>query len=131
MMIKWLFRLIGLGAIAFIGFGVYDYYRAGLNTRPEMPEGAFSLSFKAGPRVIMLDTKDERNTRRYIVRPRTDVPNWFKESWSYCKPPTEEDQAFLLKQLELGPGMRLDGVCTLDADGDVITTGYILTVPDI
>ncbi len=130
-MFKWVFRLVGLGVIAFIGFGIYDYYRAGLNTRPAMPEGAFSLSFKAGPRVIMLDIKDERSARRYIVRPRTDVPSWFKESWSYCKPPTEEDQASLLKQLELGPGMRLDGVCTLDADGDVITTGYILTVPDI
>ncbi len=130
-MIKWLLRLLGIGVVGFIGYGIYGYYKAGLHARPPMPEGAFSLSFKAGPRVIMLDTEDERSTRRYVVRQRTDVPNWFKESWSYCTPPTEEVRVFLLEQLEQGPGMRLDGVCTLDADGDVITTGLIFTIPDI
>lgn len=130
-MIKWLLRLVGISVVGFIGYGIYDYYKAGLHTRPPMPEGAFSLSFKAGPRVIMLNTEDERNSRRYVVRRRTDVPNWFRESWSYCIPPTEEEQVFLLKRLGPGPGMRLDGICTLDADGDVITTGYIFTVPDI
>lgn len=128
---KWLLRLVGVGVVGFIGYGAYDYYKAGLHTRPPMPEGAFSLSFKAGPRVIMIDTRDERSTRRYIIRPRTDVPIWFEESWSYCTPPTEEERAFLLDRLEQGPGMRLDGVCNLEADGDVIPTGYIFTIPDI
>ena len=130
-MIKWLFKLVGIGVVGFIGYVIYDYYKAGLLTRPPMPKGAFSLSFKAGLRGIMLDTKDERRTRRYIALPRADVPDWFKESWSYCTPQTEEERVFLLERLEQGPGMRLDGVCTLDADGDVITTGYIFTIPDI
>ncbi len=130
-MIKWLLRLVGVGVVGFIGFGIYEYYRAGLNTRPPMPEGAFSLSFTGGLRGIMLGVEDEGTTRRYMGRTRTDIPVWFKDSWSYCMPPTEDNRAALLEQLKVGPGMRLDGVCTLDADGDVITTGYILSVPDI
>jgi hypothetical protein len=128
---NWFFRLFGVCVVGLISFGIYDYYKAGLHTRPPMPDGAFSLSYKSGFRAIILDIEDERSTRRYLVRPRTDVPNWFKESWSYCAPLTEEERVFLLVRLEQGPGMRLDGVCTLDADGDVITTGYLFTVPDI
>jgi hypothetical protein len=130
-MIKWFFRLVGIGVVGFIGYAIYDFYMAGLHKRPPMPEGAFSLSFKGGPRVIMLDTEDETSTRRYVVRRRTDVPDWFKESWSYCTPPTEEEEAFLLERLEPGQGMRLDGICALDADGESIPTGYIFTIPDI
>ena len=125
-MIRWLFRLIGVGVVGFIGYGIYDYFKAGLHTRPSMPEGAFSLSFAGGPRVILLDIADERDTRRYVVRRRTDDPDWFKESWSSCLPPTKEEEAALVEVLKPGLGMRLDGVCALDADGDIIPTGYIL-----
>ena len=130
-MMKWLFRVICVGVVGFIGFVIYDCYSARLHTRPPMPKGAFSLSFKAGPRVIMLEAEDERKTRRYVVRRRTDVPHWYKDSWSHCTPPTEADRAFLIEKLKPAPGMRLDGLCTLDADGDIITTGYIFTLPDI
>ncbi|WP_171184115.1 hypothetical protein [Ruegeria sp. HKCCC2117] len=128
---KWILRLIGVLVLGFGGGVVYDYFATGLHTRPEMPPGAFSLSFEDSRRVIMLDTPDERFIRNYIMKPRTDVPDYFKDSWSYCKPPTDEERTILEEALNPGPGMRLDGVCSLDADGEIIPTGLVFSVPDI
>jgi hypothetical protein len=82
-----------------------------------MPEGSFSLSFKLGSRVIVSDVPDERGTRKYIIRPRTDVPSYFKDAWAFCDPPTVADAAKIEKNLPPSPGMRLEAVCVLDADG--------------
>ena len=83
-MIKWLLRLVGIGVVGFIGYGIYDYYKAGLHTRPPMPEGAFSLSFKAGPRVIMLNTEDEDCVP---VWPNEEFAQaWATDQWQECRP---------------------------------------------
>jgi hypothetical protein len=128
---KLLSRFLLLVAAGFVAYLGYDYIKAGLHTRPEMPDGAFSLSFAGGPRVILKDTQDERATRRYLARRDPGVPEWFEGAWSYCDAPTEDEAESIYKTGKPGPGMRLDGICALDADGDIIPTALIFSVPKL
>lgn len=75
----------------FICYGIWDYYQADLHTRPDMPPGAFSMSYKNGLRAIMVDTTDQRETRRYFGTP-LDVPFYLEKSWSFCRPPTDAEK---------------------------------------
>lgn len=56
-------RALTVAIIAYSGYGAYDFYRAGLHTRPEMPDGAFSISYKNGLCAILVNVPDERPTR--------------------------------------------------------------------
>lgn len=40
---KW---IVGLTVAGFLGYGAYDYHRAGFHTAPPLEEGDFLLSFK-------------------------------------------------------------------------------------
>ena len=75
---KWIGRIVLAGVAAVLGYAVYDYYAADLHLRPDMPEGAFSLSFTDGPRVILQDMEDESFTRRYLARSYKSTPEWYR-----------------------------------------------------
>jgi hypothetical protein len=122
---KVLFLAVG-GVAAYTGYG---YFRAGLHTRPKMPEGAFSLSFDNGRRVILEGVEDERLERRYMARSYKDLPTYFDGAWSFCHPPTDAEAERITASTSLDRGMRLDALCALDADGDIIETAIIVSVP--
>jgi hypothetical protein len=81
---KW---IISAAVIVVVGFIAYDYFRAGFHTRPEMPEGAFSLSYKNGLRAIMVGVPDVRPERKYLGVP-FQVQPWYEKSWSFCSAPS-------------------------------------------
>lgn len=74
---------------------------------------------------------DESYDRRYVARKITGVPEWFKDSWSFCVAPSEAEANRINEEVRPGPGMRLDAACALDADGDIIPTAYIFSVPKL
>ena len=53
-----LFVLIGI-----VSWGEYEYFRLGLHTLPDMPDGAWVMVSKAGIRAIVVDISDERLER--------------------------------------------------------------------
>ena len=82
-----------IAILEFGGYAAYDYYyKRGYLTLPEMPEGAFSRSYKNGLRAIFVDMLDERETRRYFGFPMK-VPFYLENSWSWCSPPTKDERA--------------------------------------
>lgn len=122
----------GVLSVIFLGLGysVYDGYKAGYFTRPEMPEGAFSLSYKSGLRGILVDVPEEKRTRRYLGIP-LEVPFYLKEAWSWCYPPTKEEapQVNDFMAQRDWPGQRLEAVCRIMVDGKNVDRGIIISVP--
>ncbi|MBT6276667.1 MAG: hypothetical protein HOI95_21335 [Chromatiales bacterium] len=125
---KWIGRISGVALVGFAAYGGYVYFAGGYHTRPELPKGAFSFSFKSGFRAIALDIPEERETRRYLGVP-FDVPFWAEDAWSMCKRPSTEEAAEVLKQVDMGAGSRLDAICTVEADGTTIRRGAVFSVP--
>jgi hypothetical protein len=128
-MFKWIvFTALLMG----LGFLAYNQYRAGYFTRPEMPEGAFSLSYKSGLRGILVSIPDERTTRRYFGY-RAEVPFYLEASWSFCRPPREDEQqsvSTFMKRRDW-PGERFEAVCEIDVDGEAVIRGWITSVPKL
>ena len=128
-MLKWIVLVVILG---FGGYTAYDTYMAGYLTRPEMPEGAFSLSYKNGLRGILVNVPDERETRRYFGFPM-EVPFYLEDAWSWCSPPTKQERAlaapFMAKRD--WPGQRFDAVCKVTVEEKAIVRGLIVTVPRV
>lgn len=124
---KW---VIGLLVCAGVGYVAYDYYRADLHRRPDMPEGAFSISYKNGLRAILVGVPNERETRRYFGFP-ADVPFYLEDAWSFCTPPTEMEVKEFESKRNQNPGERLEAICRIDVDGDVVVRGLITTVPKL
>ncbi len=117
-----LFVLIGI-----FSWGIYEYFRLGLHTRPDMPDGAWSIVSKSGTRAIVVDIPDERPERKYFLMPTAETPEWFKDAWSFCEQATDE-------QKELNPpdrGMRLEGFCSINADGEIIYTAVLQSAPSL
>lgn len=129
---KWIKRLLAIALVGVIGYGGFDYYRAGYHTRPEMPDGAFSISFANGLRAILIDVPNERDARRYFGFPM-EVPFYLKDSWSFCHPPTAEEkgQVDAFMERREWPGERFEVVCKVKVDEDVVVRGVITTVPKI
>ena len=122
-------NIIVLGAIGAAGYVGYDFYEAGLFTRPDMPENSFSLSFNGGPFVIMVDLPDERLNRRYaVIRPR-DVPRHLARTWGYCESPSQDWLAYVESSDVRPKGTRFDAVCQIDQEGDIIDVGLIFSMP--
>ena len=88
----WAKRTAAAAFIAGGGYLAYDIDRTGHHTRRDMPAGAFSISYKNGLRVFLIDVPNERNTRRYFGMPMK-VPFYFQDAWSFCSPPSKEDEA--------------------------------------
>ncbi|MFF0947897.1 hypothetical protein ACFYE9_09565 [Rhizobium leguminosarum] len=131
-MAKWIGRAIAAVVIAGVGYSVYDAYRAGYFTRPEMPDGAFSLSYRNGLRAIVVDVPNEQEVRRYFGFP-TDVPFYLKDAWSFCSAPADEEKeqvAGFMKNREW-PGERFEAVCKIKVDDDVVVRGLITSVPKL
>jgi len=129
-MSNWVGRVILLAVIAGVGWVANDYYRAGYHTMPKLPEGAFWLSFKNGLRGIVVDAEDVRPERNYYGYPAEDVPRWFVDTWSTCRPLTDEESAFLEAEADRGPGHRWEAVCEIDADGETVVRGWLASVPN-
>lgn len=129
-MLKWLMRLVVVAIIGWGGYGAYDWYMAGNHTRPDMPEGAFSLSYKNGLRAIMVDVPNEKETRRYFGFPQ-EVPYYLEDAWSFCRPPTKDEATQVARFLEERdmPGERFEAVCKITADDDIVLRGLITSVP--
>ena len=121
-------RIVGGLIVVLAGYSVYDYYRAGLHTRPEMPDGAFSISYKNGLRAILVDVPNEQETRRYFGFP-VDVPFYLEDAWATCLPPTDDEARELKVNWNDNPGERIEGVCKIKVDDDVVIRGIVTSVP--
>lgn len=129
-MFKWIVRLLFIGILGWFGYGAYDYYRAGLHTRPEMPEAAFSISYANGFRAILTGIGPEDRARRYFGFPQ-DVPHYLEDAWSTCAPPLGDDEVMavqFIKERNM-PGERFEVVCKIVVDDDVVVRGVITSVP--
>ncbi len=127
---KW---IVGGLILAGVGFAIYDYRSSPYFDAPEVEEGDFLLAIKkeGGLRGVMRGIDDERQTRRYFAYGASGVPSWYRESWSNCRKPSEDERAAFLNQAEIGPGGRLDALCEINADGDVFIRGWVASVPDL
>lgn len=129
---KWLKAAVAFVAIAYVSYGIYDGYRAGYFTRPPMPEGAFSLSYKNGLRGILVGIPEEKSTRRYLAH-ALEVPFYLEDAWSFCYPPTEEEQQYMsaFMKIEDWPGARFEAICRIEVDNDIVVRGLIASVPKL
>jgi hypothetical protein len=129
-MLKWIIRGILVATIGCVGYGAWDFYRAGFYYLPEMPERAFPLSYQTGLKAILVDIPDERETRSYFGFP-LEVPFYLKDVWSFCRPPTKEELPNAAKFLadRNMPGERFEAVCKIQADKDLVIRGLITSVP--
>ena len=127
---KWIGRALIGAVVALVGYGTYDYYRAGLHTRPDMPPGAFSISYKSGMRAILVDVPNERESRRYFGYP-TEVPFYVEDAWAICSPPEGEEkrEAELFLEKSDKPGERFEVVCRIQVDDETVIRGVITSVP--
>lgn len=120
-------RLVGLAVIGFGSYAIWDGWKAGYFSLPDnVPENATKMSFTNGLRAIILDPVNEKK-RKYLGLP-AEVPKWYKDSWSFCEAPKGEVP---FKLPDVGPGSRLEAICTLDVDGEKIVRGLIYSVPRI
>ena len=121
----------------FLGWSAYDYYRMGYHSMPEIGDNDFPLVFDSGYRVIMERSEDKRfaekvNRREYLFAAYLNTPEYFKDAWSRCKAPAGAEAREIEKSSAApGPGMRLEAVCTLDADGEILRTGIVYSIPDL
>ena len=128
----WVDRTLLLGMFVYLGFGGYLYNEAGYWTRPDMPSGAFSLSYKNGLRAIVVGVPDERKSRRYFGF-ETEVPGYLEDVWSLCSPPTgyEKAEAERFMEQSARPFERIEAVCRIEADGETVIRGLITSVPNL
>ncbi len=89
------------------------------------------LSYRSGFKALVRGIQDERETRRYLGVGAEDVPSWYKDAWSICRTPSAVEVSEFEQSGAFGPGSRFDGVCEIDADGDVFIRGWIVTVPKL
>ncbi|MEY1556855.1 hypothetical protein AB3Y40_14585 [Yoonia sp. R2331] len=121
---KKILLLVVLGVVGWLG---YDVYKMGLHTRPSMPEGAFSLSFTNGYRVIVIDQETVEPDRRYSAR-NFDLPEWILKGWSICRP-ASDDQRNNAEGLTIGH--RLEAICELEIDDELVQTGILTSRPNL
>lgn len=128
-MVKWAVLLVLLVGG---GYLTYDAYRAGYYTRPDMPDGAFSISYKNGLRGILIDVPDDQGTRRYLGSPQA-VPFYLEDTWAFCRPPVgdEVQHAESLLRERNWPGERFEAVCKITVDDEAIVRGVITSVPNL
>lgn len=147
-MLRWLFRILALGFLGSCVFSGYKYYRAGYFSLPDLPNGAYPVSFDNGLRGILLEAEVEDHSadkdpaffrvitvanpsRRYIGT-SFKVERWFVDAWSWCKAPTDEDKAMLEQTPDISQrfqNARFEAVCRINVDGKEILRGLIFSVP--
>lgn len=151
-MFKWISRIVVLALIGFVGVSAYQYYRLGIYSMPDLPEGAYYVAFKNGLRGVVLDADVpptstgndpkffrslhvENRDRKYLGVP-VDVPAWFKESWSFCDAPTDAERQSIPPDLpaKLQQSLRnarFEAVCHIDVDGEPMLRGLLFSVPRV
>ncbi len=73
---------------------------------------------------------DEKETRRYLGF-EMEVPRYLQYVWSKCYAPTELETQYgdqFMREKNL-PGLRLDAVCKIEVEGDVVVRGWVATTP--
>lgn len=125
-------RAIVAMIVAVVGYGVYEHYTGPFVDAPALDEGDFLLAFggDVGLKGVMRGIDDDP-TRKYISFGGDNVPSWYRDTWSICRKPTAGEASAFLRQVNTGPGGRIDAVCEIDADGDVFVRGWVISVPDL
>lgn len=148
---RWTLRIIGLAILGSASWSGYDFYRAGYWSLPDLPKGAYTLSFANGLRAIVLDaevsdtSRDDSSKyarslsygnkdRSYLGVP-FDVQPWFKDAWSYCTAPTDEEKIRLHNSADdfnrRMANARFEAVCRIEVDGNVVERGLIFSIPKL
>lgn len=117
--------------VAWVGYSAYEYYTGPFYDAPSTKEGEYLLAFKGGFRGLMSGVGDRDQTRRYMSYDASNVPTWYKETWSICRKPTSNEATEFERAVDMGPGGRLDAICEINADGDVFVRGWMVSVPDL
>ncbi len=147
----WFSKLLVIGVVGYGGNYVYKLNENGYLSLPDIPTGAYPISFKNGLRGVVYDmdvTDDQyadapkifrrlvmaNRDRRFIGFP-SDVPRWFEDTWSTCRAGTAEEREFIVSSLPEGMkrdllGARLDAICSIEIEGErPILRGLIYSVP--
>ena len=110
LLVRWIFRMLWIGVVGWLVYGVVDGYQRGYFSIPDMPEGSYLFSIKSGFRGIVLDAKVSEPSspdtpkvwrqiafanpeRRYIALP-FEVGPYVVDAWSTCTAPTDEELAY-------------------------------------
>jgi len=147
---KWLKRGLLLGISVIAGIGVYDEYRGGYYSLPDLPNDAYAISFQNGFKAILYNVELEFDAhvpsqnffrrlsivdknRRYLGIP-WDVAPWFEDTWSHCKATGQEAQEFFESSMpqELKSklaGTRFEAICLIEGDDTRVIRGAIYSVP--
>lgn len=145
----WFKKALLVAVVGYVGYGGYGYYRGGYFNLPELPDGAYTISFKNGLRAIVLDAEVANPgyadapaffrrlsaadpDRSYLGLP-FDVPPWFADDWSTCAAPSEEERTYYEENMPEETkrdmiGARFDAVCYLDVEGGRLPRGLIYSV---
>lgn len=149
----WITKLVVLGVVGYGGYAAYDLHKGGYFDLPELPAGAYTVSFKNGLRGIVLDADVPDNSyadypaifrrlfdanpgRKYLGIP-LDVAPWFKDVWSTCIAPTDVDIEQVNETMPEATkrelrGAKLEALCYIEIDDEeVIPRGLIYSVPKL
>jgi hypothetical protein len=147
----WFSKLLLVGVVGYVGYSAYGLHRGGYFSLPDIPDGAYPISFKSGFRAVVYDVEvsDDQyaatskyfrrltmasRDRRFIGIP-SDVPRWFEDTWSTCHRGTDEEREYILSTLPEDvaremEGARLDAICLIEVEGDrPLLRGLIYSVP--
>lgn len=149
----WVSKLFGLGFAGYVSYGIFVDYRAGYFNLPDLPEGAYTVSFSSGLRGIVLDAQvgdnmfksgpaivrrlSWANRERRYLGVSLEVAPWFEDVWSICRAPTgldtEQVAAALPDEIKVQlRGARLEALCYIEVDQDeVIPRGLLYSVPNL
>lgn len=147
----WFSKLLIIGVVGYGGYEVYNLDRAGFLSLPDIPTGAYPISFKSGLRGIVydMDVTDDKyadapkifrrlgmaNPDRWFIGLPSDVPRWFEDTWSTCRHGTEEEREYIVSNLPEDVkrkmvGARLDAICSIEIEGEgLMLRGLIYSVP--
>lgn len=146
-MIKWTFRLFLIGVV-WLG---YVSYQKGYFSIPDMPDGAYVISFKNGFRGIVLDAEVSQpitdmpkffrrinlaNTDRNYIQLPLEVAPWHEDVWSICTSPSDQEREEVKRSMPNDVSkslwnMRLDAICRLEVDGETFTRGFVYSAPKL
>lgn len=150
---RWIVRLLVVSVLGYTGYSVYDLYRGGFFSLPDLPSGAYTVSFKSGFRGIVQGIEVSNPSgadapallrqlapanpdRNYLGFPMEVAP-WFEEVWSTCKPPTDEERAYIETSMpddmkRRVQGARLDALCYIETDDNQrILRGLLYSIPKV
>lgn len=147
----WFGKLLMVGIAGYVGFSAYDLHRAGYFSLPDIPAGAYPISFRSGLRGVVydMDVTDDQyadapkifrrlrwaNPDRRFIAVLSEVPYWFQDVWATCRVGTEEERAYIIGTLPDDVkrklvGTRLDAICYIELEGQrAIVRGLIYSIP--